>query len=61
MQHPTPATSPSWRSRARALLSRLFRFTWRDTHSLVVWAEMQPIDYEGEDTSLTERDLQAMK
>jgi len=27
----------------------------------MVWAEMQPIDYEGEDTSLTERDLQAMK
>ena len=45
MHHPTPTMSPSWRSRARALLSRLFRLAWRDTGPLMVWAEMQPIGY----------------
>lgn len=61
MQHLTSATSLTWRGRVRLLLSRLFRLVERDTRSFVVWAEMQPIDFEGEDSSLTERDLRALK
>jgi hypothetical protein len=61
MQHQTPAMSPSWGGRVRALLSRLFHLTRRDAPALAVRGEMQPIDFEGEDTSLTERDLKIMK
>ena len=61
MQHQTPAMSPSWRGRVRALLSRLFRPTRSDTPPLVVRGDVQPFDFEGDDTSLTERELQIMK
>jgi len=61
MQHQTPSMSPSWRRRVRALLSRFFHLTRRETPPVTTWGEMHPIDFEGEDTSLTERDLEVMK
>jgi len=61
MQSLPPEPSSSWRLRARALLTRLFRPLGRDTRRFVAWADMQPIDFEGEDSSLTERDLRLMK
>ena len=57
----TPERSPSWRDRARELLSRLLHPLTRQPRDFVAWADMQPIDFEGEDTSLTERDLRHMK
>jgi hypothetical protein len=50
----------SWAARARDLLARLFRHRSAAAH-FVVWAEMRPIDFEGEDSSLRERDLRLMK
>ena len=61
MQSFTPEPSSSWRHRARALLTRLLRPFTRDTRRFVAWADMQPIDFEGEDSSLTERDLRLKK
>lgn len=61
MQSLMPAPSSSWRTRARELLTWLARSRRRDTRRFVVWAEMRPVDFEGEDTSLGERDLQLMK
>lgn len=52
---------PSWRARALELLNRLLRRHADDARRFVVWAEMQPIDFEGEDASLTERELRHMK
>ena len=52
--------SLSWLARARALLARVFRSRQRPAHAMV-WAEMTPIDFEGEDSSLRERDLRLMK
>ena len=50
----------SWRARARELLVRLVGRRQAAAH-FVVWAEMTPIDFEGEDSSLRERDLRLMK
>jgi len=61
MQSFPPEPSSSWRLRVRALLTRLLRPLGHDTRRFVVWADMQPIDFEGEDSSLTERDLRLMK
>ncbi len=61
MLHQTPSMPSSWSGRVRALLSRLFHLTRRDAPPLAVRGEMQPIDFEGDDTSLTERDLKIMK
>ena len=55
-----PALLSSWRARARELLARLVR-PRQDRAPFVVWAEMRPIDFEGEDSSLRERDLRLMK
>ena len=56
------AAPSSWsRRRARELLTLLLRPLQRDSHRPFVWADMQPIDFEGEDGSLTERDLRLMK
>ena len=57
----TPAPSSWWRRRARELLTLLLRAPGRDTHRQFAWADMQPIDFEGEDSSLTESDLRLMK
>ena len=50
----------SWRARARELVARLLHLRQDHAH-FVVWAEMRPIDFEGEDSSLRERDLRLMK
>ena len=57
----TPAPSSWWRRRARELLTLLLRAPARDTHRQFAWADMQPIDFEGEDSSLTESDLRLLK
>ncbi|MGZ3447705.1 MAG: hypothetical protein ACXU88_18625 [Myxococcaceae bacterium] len=61
MHSSIPSFSPSWHLRARELLARALhrladRLTPRPAAGLC-WAEMRPIDFEGEDTSLTEADL----
>ena len=61
MQSFPPEPSSSWRRRVRALLTRLLRPFAHDSRRFVAWADMQPIDFEGEDSSLTERDLRLMK
>ncbi len=61
MQSLTPALFASWRRRARELLTWLARIRGRDTRRFVVWAEMQPVDFDGDDTSLTEREIQLMR
>ena len=55
--------TPSWRERTRAFLAWVVGLPPRDgrpTRSMA-WADMKPIDFEGEDTSLTEADLGRMK
>jgi hypothetical protein len=61
MQSLTPEPSSSWRRRARAFLTRLLRRFTPDSRRFVAWADMQPIDFDGEDSSLSERDLRLMK
>jgi len=50
----------AWRVWARELLTRLLRRREKIPY-FVVWADMRPIDFEGEDSSLRERDLELMK
>lgn len=57
----TPVPSSWWRRRAREVLALLLRSRAQDSHRRFAWADMQPIDFEGEDSSLTERDLRLMK
>jgi hypothetical protein len=55
--------TPAWRTRARKLLTRILPLTPhapRQTRTMA-WADMKPIDFEGEDTSLTEADLDLLK
>jgi len=61
MQSLTVDPSLSWLRRAVAFVARLVRPLTPDTRRFVAWADMQPIDFDGEDDSLTERDLQRMK
>ena len=61
MQSLTPEPSSAWRRRARALLTRLLRSFTPDSRRFVAWADMQPIDFDGEDSSLNDRDLRLMK
>jgi hypothetical protein len=51
----------SWWRRVRALLSLLVRPRVRHPGPPMPWADMKPIDFQGEDGSLTERDLRLMK
>jgi len=51
----------SWWRRVRALLSLLVRPFAHDPVRPMAWADMKPIDFDGEDSSLTERDLRLMK
>ena len=60
MHRQNPTMSSSWRVRARELLARLLRPRQGAPH-FVVWADMMPIDFEGEDSSLREHELQRMK
>ena len=61
MSSTIPVAYSSWRRRVRELLSFLFRPSIPDRRRPMAWADMQPIDFEGEDGSLTERDLRLMK
>ena len=62
MQSLTLEPSSSWRRRARAFLTRLLLRPFSpDSRRFVAWADMHPIDFEGEDSSLSERDLRLMK
>jgi hypothetical protein len=56
----SPPLLSSWRAWARGLLARLVHPRQEPPH-FVVWAEMRPIDFDGEDSSLRERDLRLMK
>ena len=59
MQSLNPALV-SWRVRALELLAKLFRPRHEPPRAMY-WADMHPIDFEGEDSSLRERDLRLMK
>lgn len=62
MQSLTLEPSSSWRRRARVFLTRLLvRPFTPASRRFVAWADMQPIDFDGEDDSLNERDLRLMK
>ncbi|HET6981019.1 MAG TPA: hypothetical protein VFI53_02705 [Myxococcaceae bacterium] len=54
-------TLVSWRVLARELLTKLLFRPRYEPPRLMPWAEMHPIDFEGEDESLRERDLGLMK
>ena len=54
-------TLVSWRVLARELLAKLLFRPRYEPPRLMPWADMQPIDFEGEDSSLRERDLRLMK
>jgi hypothetical protein len=51
----------SWWRRVRAMLRLLVRPFAHDPVRPMAWADMKPIDFDGEDSSLTERDLRLMK
>jgi hypothetical protein len=53
-------TLVSWRVRARELLAKFLR-PRHEPPRVMHWADMQPIDFEGEDESLRERELRLMK
>jgi len=55
------APSPSWVARAIALVTRFFRVHPQQPDPPRPWPDMKPIDYEGEDGSLTEKHLRLMK
>jgi len=64
MQVSPPSVSSSSQPRGRDVLPRLFRAF----RGLAVagrppmrWAEMKPIDFEGEDSSLTQEQLEALR
>ena len=61
MQSFTPEPSSSWHRRARAFLTRMLRPFTHDSRRFVAWADMHPIDFDGEDSSLTEREIRLMK
>jgi hypothetical protein len=55
--------TPSWPARTRAFLVWFVGLTPRDERKprSMAWADMKPIDFDGEDTSLTEADLGRLK
>jgi len=53
-----PTLFQAFRAWVRELLTRLLH---RREDVPYYWADMQPIDFDGEDSSLRERDLQLMK
>ena len=60
----TPSDSFSSHPRGRDVLPRLFRAlrgASRDGRPAMRWAEMKPIDFEGEDSSLTQEQLEALR
>jgi hypothetical protein len=64
MQSFTESVSSPSNSPARELLSRLlrqFRSAALAHRPAIQWAEMRPIDFQGEDTSLTQEQLAALR
>jgi hypothetical protein len=63
MEPVTVPLTPSWRARTWALLAWFVGLPSPDEPRprSMAWADMKPIDFEGEDTSLTEVDLGRMK
>lgn len=64
MQRFLPSLPPSWRSRVRELISRAARLIESRVSPpppYVAWIEIEPIDFEEEDTSLTEAELARMR
>jgi len=61
MQTLPPALPLSWATRALAFVARIFRVHPERTHPPRPWADMKPIDYEGEDDSLTEKQIRFMR
>ena len=59
--HIVNPTLVSWRVLAREVLARLLFRPHREPPRAMPWADMHPIDFEGEDDSLRERDLRLMK
>jgi hypothetical protein len=54
-----PSTSPAWDALSRLL--RLFRSAAVAERPAIRWAEMRPIDFQGEDTSLTQEQLEVLR
>jgi hypothetical protein len=61
MQTLPSVLSLSWTARVMALLARIFRVHPERSYPPRPWADMKPIDYEGEDGSLTEKQIRLMK
>jgi hypothetical protein len=64
MQRFTVSLSAPFSRPAPALFSRLlraFRGAPADERPAFPWAEMKPIDFDGEDTSLTQEQLAALR
>ncbi|HEY1905954.1 MAG TPA: hypothetical protein VGG91_07925 [Myxococcaceae bacterium] len=59
--HTVNPTLVFWRVRARELLTKLLFRPRHEPPRFMAWADMQPIDFDGEDESLRERDLRLMK
>ena len=55
----SPTASPAWTLLFRFL--RHFRNSAVDGRPAIRWAEMKPIDFEGEDTSLTQEQLEILR
>jgi len=59
--HTVNPTLVSWRVLAREVLAKLLFLPRREPPRFMPWADMQPIDFEGEDESLRERELRLLK
>ena len=55
----SPSTSPAWEILSRFLA--YFRSASLAGRPAMRWAEMKPIDFEGEDTSLTQEQLEVLR
>ena len=55
----SPSTSPAWEILSRFLA--YFRTASVAERPAIRWAEMKPIDFEGEDTSLTQEQLDVLR
>jgi hypothetical protein len=66
MQNFTPPISPSWTVRALELIKLMLRVLVRRGYPGTAvpdfrWSEMRSIDFEGEDTSLTEKQIKLFR
>jgi len=58
---PDSVSSPSLAWEILSRLLRLFRSAAVAQRPAIQWAEMSPIDFQGEDTSLTQEQLAALR